>query len=101
MSDESKDIESCGRNSQSLELGSVRSQTNRRETIVREDDKWNFGCCRLDRRCVQYFAQLGLLSICIATSLYQVSTSNNNREFWISLLSSCVGVIVPSPKLKK
>lgn len=96
MSDESKDIE----------LGSVRSQNkseHRKDTCNRsvDDDKWNFGCCRLDRRCVQYFAQLALLSVCISTSLYQVSTNSNNREFWISLLSSCVGVIVPNPKLKK
>lgn len=94
MSDDSKDIE----------LGPVRSQTegeHRKHNRSVEDDKWNFGCCRLDRRCVQYFAQLGLLSVCITTSLYQVSTNSDNREFWISLLSSCIGVIVPNPKLKK
>jgi hypothetical protein len=78
----------------------IRSE-HKHEPKIQSNDKWNFGCCQLDRKCVQYFAQLGLLTLCIGTSLYQVSTNSENREFWIGLLSSCIGVIVPSPKLKK
>jgi len=62
---------------------------------------WNFGCCRLNKYCVQYFGQLGILSVCIAISLWKVSTSETNREFWASLLSGSVGYILPQPTLKK
>lgn len=87
-----------------VELGEMKSPVRSEHNYEHKNqsnDKWNFGCCQLDRKCVQYFAQLGLLTLCIGTSLYQVSTNSENREFWIGLLSSCIGVIVPSPKLKK
>ena len=66
------------------------------------NNEWSIGCLgKLDKRCVTYFAQLGILSTVIAVSLYQVSTKTENREFWISLLSSSIGVLIPSPKLSK
>lgn len=66
------------------------------------DNEWSIGCLgKLDRRCVVYFSQLGVLGMCIAVSLYQVSTKEDNKDFWIGLLSSSIGILIPSPKLSK
>jgi len=66
------------------------------------DNEWSIGCLgKLDRRCVVYFSQLGILGMCIAVSLYQVSTKEDNKDFWIGLLSSSIGILIPNPKLSK
>lgn len=66
------------------------------------ENEWSIGCLgKLDKRCVTYFSQLVILSSVIAVSLVQVSTKTDNREFWISLLCSSIGVLVPNPKLSK
>lgn len=83
-----------------IEMGVVNMSTKSHHEKCETND-WNFGCCRLNKYCVQYFAQLGVLSVCIAVSLFQVSTKSENRDFWIGLLSSSIGILIPSPKLKK
>lgn len=62
--------------------------------------KWNLGCFYLDKECIVYFVQMIVLGACISISLWKVSTTTDNRDLWISLLSSCIGVIIPNPKLK-
>lgn len=63
--------------------------------------KWHIGCLYLDKEFVNYFVQMIVLFTCLAISLYKVSTTSDNRDLWVSLLSSCLGIIAPSPKLKK
>ena len=65
------------------------------------ENQWDLGCFKLDKRCVVYFSQMIILSMCIGVSLYQVSTKEENRDFWVSLLSTSVGIILPQPKFKK
>ena len=66
------------------------------------DNEWSIGCLgKLDRRCVVYFSQIMILGICIGVSLYQVSTMNENKDFWVGLLSTSIGVLIPNPKLSK
>lgn len=96
MSEENKD-------NKDIEMGVVNVYTKSNNEKCETDDSndWNFGCYRLNKYCVQYFGQLGILSVCIAISLWKVSTSETNREFWASLLSGSVGYILPQPTLKK
>ena len=63
--------------------------------------KWHIGCLYLDKEFVNYFVQMIVLFTCLAISLYKVSTTSDNRDLWVSLLSSCLGIIAPSPTLKK
>jgi hypothetical protein len=66
------------------------------------DNEWSIGCLgKLDRRCVVYFSQISILGLCIGVSLYQVSTRDDNKDFWIGLLSSSIGILIPNPKLSK
>lgn len=63
--------------------------------------KWHVGCLYLDKEFVNYFVQMIVLFTCMGVSLYKVSTTDINRDLWVSLLSSCLGIIAPSPTLKK
>lgn len=66
-----------------------------------KDVKWNVCCLSLDRECFVYFTQMLILATCIGVSLYKVSTTDNeSNQIWISILSSCIGIIIPNPKLK-
>ncbi len=67
-----------------------------------QSEDWDVICCKLDKNCIVYFSQLGLITLCVSVSLYQiVSGSDNNRDFFIALLSSSLGYVLPAPSLKK
>ena len=50
---------------------------------------------------VLFSAQVLVIYIVVSISLYNLSQSNDNKELWISLLSSSVGYLLPSPFLSK
>lgn len=75
---------------------------NQNEIKNEDENIWKIGCLgNLDRRCIVYFSQLITLTVCIGVSLFQVSTKEQNKDMWISLLSSCIGILIPSPKMSK
>ena len=46
-------------------------------------------------------AQVLVVYIVIAISLYNLTKGTENKELWISLLSSSVGYLLPSPIISK
>ena len=50
---------------------------------------------------VLFSAQVLVIYIVVSMSLYNLTQSNDNKELWISLLSSSVGYLLPSPFLSK
>ena len=50
---------------------------------------------------VLFGAQLLVIYNVVSISLYNLSQSNDNKELWISLLSSSVGYLLLSPFLNK
>ena len=50
---------------------------------------------------VLFGAQVLVIYIVVSISLYDLTQSNDNKELWISLLSSSVGYLLPSPILTK
>ena len=50
---------------------------------------------------IVYFCQMIIVYVIIITSIINLSLQNGSSELWISLLSSCIGYALPSPKLKK
>ena len=50
---------------------------------------------------VLFRAQVLVIYIVVLISLYNLTQSNNNKELWISLLSSSVGYLLPSLILTK
>ena len=47
-----------------------------------------------------FFAQIVVVYTIIITSLIHLSLKSPDKEFWLILLSSSVGYILPSPGLK-
>jgi hypothetical protein len=88
------------------------THTPERETFIRfphsnEDesrstsDRWHLLGARVPQAEIVYFCQMIIVYIIIITSIINLSLQNGASELWISLLSSCIGYALPSPKLKK
>jgi hypothetical protein len=50
---------------------------------------------------IVYFCQMIIVYIIIIVSIINLSLQNGSSELCISLMSSCIGYALPSPKLRK
>ena len=50
---------------------------------------------------ILFLAQIIIVYGVVIVALVNLSRNNQNRELWISLLSSSVGYLLPSPIIKK
>jgi len=68
--------------------------------LFKEKDYWK--CCGIEmqRGQVVYFSQIFLIYIIILTCIVNLSLGNGDSNLWTALLSSCIGYILPSPKIK-
>ena len=66
-----------------------------------QSDRWHLLGTRVPKTEIVYFCQMIIVYIIIITSVINLSIGNGSSELWISLLSSCIGYALPSPKLKK
>jgi hypothetical protein len=64
-------------------------------------DRWPLLGTRVPQAEIVYFCQMLIVYIIIITSIINLSLKNGSNELWISLLSSCIGYALPSPKLLK
>lgn len=67
----------------------------------RKIEHWNLCGERLPRAEIIFFAQLLVSITLIIASIVMLSIHDNNRNFWMVILSSIVGYIMPSPSLPK
>ena len=76
-----------------------------RKSFLDKDDtssgKWHLLGSNIPKSEIVYFCQMIIVYIIIITSVVNLSLQNGSSELWISLLSSCIGYALPSPKLKK
>ena len=64
-------------------------------------ERWHLLGTRVPQAEIVYFCQMIIVYVIIITSIANLSIQNGSTELWISLLSSCIGYALPSPKLKK
>ena len=64
-------------------------------------EKWPLLGTKVPKSEIVYFCQMFIVYIIIIVSIVNLSLQNGSSELWISLLSSCIGYALPSPKLKK
>ena len=50
---------------------------------------------------LEYICQIALIFVIIIASILNLSLGSGSNELWISLLSSCVGYILPNQKFKR
>ena len=62
---------------------------------------WNVFGNKIPKEEFTFFAQVVLIYIVCITCIINLSIGNGNSNLWTSLLSSSLGYILPSPKLRK
>ena len=62
---------------------------------------WKSCCLELDKDAAIYFTQMGILSSIIAFSAVMLSKSDTceDTNTFIGLLTMCIGIIIPNPKM--
>ncbi len=66
------------------------------------DNTWKSCCLSMDRRAVQYFTQLAVISSVMSLCIYKLATDSSCevQTSFTGLLTLLIGVLVPSPKFK-
>lgn len=87
-------------------MNDIEGNSPSRETFLNKhedthSDKWHILGTRVPKTEIVYFCQMIIVYIIIIASIVNLSIKNGSTELWISLLSSCIGYALPSPKLKK
>lgn len=92
-------------------MNNIEAITPERETFINfpkpdeenrsDGDRWQLLGTRVPQAEIVYFSQMIIVYVIIITSIINLSLQNGTNELWISLLSSCIGYALPSPKLKK
>ena len=49
---------------------------------------------------VVFFVQVFMLVVLITTSIVNISIGREPKELWVALLSTCLGILLPSPVIK-
>lgn len=65
-------------------------------------NEWHSCCLVTDRRAVQYFTQIIIISGCMLFTIYQLCAleSCESQSVYIGLLTMLIGVLVPNPKFQ-
>ena len=69
---------------------------------VNQDNTWKSCCLLMDRRAVQYFTQVTVISGVMVFCIYELATNATceAQTAYTGLLTLLIGVLVPSPKFK-
>jgi hypothetical protein len=77
------------------------SETKLTEALLPEPDTDNFCCSHSRKSCVVYFTQTLAIAVVLLWALFMLSYNpTENRDLYVSLLSTCLGVFLPQPKLE-
>ena len=59
-------------------------------------------CCsgsRVPRTEIVYLCQILIILSVVFASIYNLTTERGDQQLWVALLSSCMGYLLPNPKL--
>ncbi len=62
---------------------------------------WFSDCSTPTSNELVYLSQMLFVFIVILTSLYNLTTKTGDDSLWTALLTSCLGYILPNPKINK
>lgn len=63
------------------------------------EQNWQMCCSVLHKAEVVFFVQIIFLFTIMIFSMIQIINKAESQEIYFSLLSSCIGIIVPSPTI--
>lgn len=65
------------------------------------DAEWESACGKLPKREIIYFCQVVAIYIIIIACIVNLSLGTDKDSLWASMLSGCIGYLLPSPKIRK
>ena len=77
----------------------VKADTDVLNTNTDPEQNWRLCCSVLHKAEVVFFVQIIFLFTIMIFSMIQIINKANSPEIYFSLLSSCIGIIVPSPTI--
>jgi hypothetical protein len=89
---------------QKNEIDLLTVQHNFKIQDQKNNNEWKSCCGRIvDKRAIQYFTQITIISITMIFSFYQLITVENceAQHVYIGLLTMLLGVLIPNPKFNK
>ena len=66
---------------------------------MNDEEKWGFCCSAVHKGEIIYFVQVIFLFSLSVFAMVQIVKKAPSQEIYFSLLSTCIGIIVPSPTL--
>lgn len=70
-------------------------------SVSSDSEVWNIFGYSLPKLEVVFFSQIFALYLVIVVCLINLSIHKEKSELWCSLLSACIGYILPNPSLKR
>ena len=80
------------------EDGAANIERDKRKSNV---SMWNVFGHKLPRGEVVFGCQMVMLFTVVTASIYNLSVRDDRTELWTALLSSCLGYILPNPRLNR
>ena len=76
-------------------------ENEQKEEQKNKNTVWESCCFSINPVAVKYFIQVGILSSLILTSLTMLiyDKSCDSQRWWSGLLTLCLGVFLPAPKM--
>jgi hypothetical protein len=68
---------------------------------LKHDSRWNLCCSSVYKAEVIYITQIIFLFTILIFSIIQITLKTPNIEIYFSLISTIIGLIIPSPKMTK
>ncbi len=76
------------------------AEHNSHDSSSSNHSRWHFFGKELPRSEIVFFVQVLLVYIVVIVSIVNLTIGGNGDKLWITLLSSSIGYILPSPSLK-
>jgi hypothetical protein len=78
----------------------MKSKTHKEIDEQRVIKGWFSECSTPTASEIIYLSQILVIFVVIITSLYNLSNKNGDNSLWTALLTSCLGYMLPNPKIK-
>lgn len=79
----------------------VTDEVDGQEEVVQRRSMWRVFGKRVPKEEIVFGSQIFVVLIVVLASIYNLSVGDDTQsELWTALLSSCLGYILPNPRLK-
>jgi hypothetical protein len=73
---------------------------SQKEIVISQNKGWFNECSTPTANEMIYLSQISVIFIVMIVSLYNLSFKTGDDSLWTALLTSCLGYMLPNPKMK-